>query len=102
MAPFARFRLIALATAALALLPEVVNAQSNSIVDRMRERAASRAETQTENEAGERVDSAVDKTVDCMFNPIECAKKTPAATTPAGGEAASASDRCREPSSIRW
>jgi hypothetical protein len=97
MAPSARFRLIALATAALpvfaaalALLPEVVNAQSNSIVDRMRERAASRAETQTENEAGERVDSAVDKTVDCMFNPIECAKKTPAATTPAGGEAATA------------
>ena len=30
-----------------------------------------------ENEAGERVDSAVDKSVDCAFNPVECAKKVP-------------------------
>ncbi len=73
-----------------ALHAGAASAQSNSIVDRIRERAASRAETQTENEAGERVDAAVDKTVDCVFNPIECAKQTPAATPPAGGEAATA------------
>ena len=78
-----------LAVAVVLLASTSAPAQSNGIVDRMRERAASRAETQTENEAGERVDSAVDKTVDCMFNPIECAKKTPA-TTPAGAEAATA------------
>jgi len=81
---------VLLAVVLVLLQSEAAWAQSNSIVDRMRERAASRAETQTENEAGERVDSAVDKTVDCMFNPIECAKKTPPATTPAGGETTTA------------
>ncbi len=83
---------IALAIVALpilALAPLRANAQSNSILDRVKERAASRMESQTENKANEQVDSTVDETVDCMFNPIECAKKKPAAM-PAPGEAAPA------------
>jgi hypothetical protein len=78
-----------IALAILALAPLRANAQSSSILDRVQERAASRAASQTENKANEQVDSTVDKTVDCMFNPIECAKKTPAAT-PAPGEVAPA------------
>lgn len=65
------------ALAAIVLAPGAAQAQSGSILDRMRERATERAQTQTENEAGERVDSAVDKSVDCAFNPVECAKKVP-------------------------
>ena len=63
----------------LALAPRSASAQSTSILDRVQERAQSRAQSQTENKANEQVDSTVDKTVDCMFNPVECAKKTPAA-----------------------
>ncbi|MBK7952231.1 MAG: DUF4339 domain-containing protein [Deltaproteobacteria bacterium] len=81
-AAFATLAAIAALTS-FALAPRTAEAQSGSILDRMRERAAERAQSQTENEAGERVDSAVDKTVDCAFNPIECAKKAPApGTTP--------------------
>ena len=71
----------------LALAPRSASAQSASILDRVKERAQSRAQSQTENKANEQVDSTVDKTVDCMFNPVECAKKTPAAA-PAPGEVA--------------
>lgn len=66
----------------VALAAAPVGAQS--VFDRMRERATERAQTQTENEAGERVDSAVDQGVDCMFDPVACAKKVPTGTAPAG------------------
>jgi hypothetical protein len=68
----------------LFLVPAAALAQSNSMLDRMRERAAARAESTTENRAGQQVDSAVDKSVDCMFNPVECAKQ---AQTPDPAEA---------------
>jgi len=79
--------LAAVAAAFAGLLSTPAAAQSNSALDRMRERAVGRAQTSTENRANQEVDSAVDKGVDCMFNPIECAKKTqtaPAGTTPPG------------------
>ena len=69
----------------LAIAPDAAKAQSNSILDRVRERAASRAESQTENRANEQVD----KTVDCMSNPIECAEKK-SETAPAPGEVGTA------------
>jgi hypothetical protein len=77
------------ALAYLILTPHPAAAQSNSILDRVRERAASRATTTTENRANEQVDQTVDKTVDCMFNPVECAKQksqTAPAPAPAPGE----------------
>ena len=98
-APIATHVRSALGGAALLLLFALIGATTlptpagaQSVLDRMRERAASQAETQTEAEANERVDSAVDKTVDCVFNPVACAKQTPAATPPAGAPAAGAAD----------
>ena len=92
MARLTRAMATATATAtisALALLiyaPDPAAAQSNSILDRVRERAASRAQTTTENRANEQVDQTVDKTVDCMFSPVECAKQK-SHPAPAPGEA---------------
>ena len=72
MAAIAAFSLLALA-------PRSASAQSTSILDRVKERAQSRAQSQTENKANQEADATVDTTVECMFNPVECAKKTPAA-----------------------
>lgn len=72
-----------LALLTLVLTPHPANAQSGSILDRVRERASSRAATQTENRANQEVDETVDKSVDCMFNPIECAKKAKPEPEPA-------------------
>jgi hypothetical protein len=70
----------------VALAPLAAQAQSNGMLDRVRQRAAERVGTQTEGKANEKVDSAVDETVDCVFNPIECAKQK-SATTPTPGPA---------------
>lgn len=64
----------------VALAPAPAHAQSNSILDRVRERAS----TQTEERTNQEVDEAVDKTVDCVFNPVECARRKQAAATAPG------------------
>lgn len=67
----------------VALAPAPALAQSNSILDRVRERASTQGEQRTNQE----VDEAVDKTVDCVFNPVECARRKQAATPAPGGAA---------------
>ncbi len=76
--------LLLLALVALAATP--ARAQSNSILDRVRERASTQGEQRTNQE----VDEAVDKTVDCVFNPVECARRKQAATPAPGGAAGAA------------
>lgn len=69
------------------LAADSAHAQSQSVLDRMRERAVGRAQTETENRANQQVDSAVDKGLDCAFDPVACAKRaqTPGATPPPDG-----------------
>jgi len=87
---------------AAALLFTASTAQAQGLLERMRERAASRTESETENRANRRVDETVDKGLDCVFNPIECARskkesapapsEAPAATPPPVNAAADATE----------
>ena len=87
MARFPAALLLALALGPFALAPAPALAQSNSILDRVRERASTKGEQRTNQE----VDEAVDKTVDCVFNPVECARRKQAAKpAPGGADAAPA------------